>query len=58
MDNSTSIGFSKRGGVIHIPREGTGQPEYKQYVRVSFSYQDIWAYQPYTNGTLYGTNEC
>ena len=44
-------------GAIYIPRDGTGQPKYKQYVSGGFPYQDIWAYQPYTNGTLYGTNE-
>ena len=43
--------------VIYIPRDGAGQPKYKQYVSNGFPYQDIWAYQPYTNGTLYGAGE-
>ena len=43
--------------VIYIPRDGAGQPKYKQYVSNGTSYQDIWAYQPYTNSTLYEAEE-
>lgn len=39
--------------MIYIPREGKGQPKYKQYVGEGAPYQDIWAYQPYTQGCLY-----
>jgi len=45
-------------GYIYIPRDGLGQPKYKQYIGSRTPYQDIWAYQPYTQGTLYGTEEC
>ncbi len=44
-------------GMIYIPRDGQGQPKYKQYVGGGIPYQDIWACQPYTEGTLYGTEE-
>jgi site-specific DNA-methyltransferase (adenine-specific) len=45
-------------GRIYIPREGKGQPKYKQYLGAGIPYQDIWACQPYTEGTLYGTDDC
>ena len=45
-------------GFIYIPRDGAGQPKYKQYVSEGYSYQDIWAYQPYTEGTLYESEGC
>ena len=32
---------------VRYLKDGDGQP-----------YQDIWAYQPYTGGTLFGTKEC
>ena len=51
------LDFLYECGVIYIPRDGQGQPKYKQYVSNGFPYQDIWAYQPYTNGALYGTDE-
>jgi site-specific DNA-methyltransferase (adenine-specific) len=43
-------------GFIYIPRKGKGQPKYKQYVGAGMPYQDVWAYQPYTQGCLYGTD--
>jgi site-specific DNA-methyltransferase (adenine-specific) len=44
-------------GMIYIPRQGAGQPKYKQYLGGGVPFQDIWAYQPYTQGTLHGTDE-
>ena len=37
-----------------------GLPEYRQYLHLSKGVpsQDIWAYQPYTNGCLEGTDDC
>jgi DNA modification methylase len=37
-----------------------GLPEYRQYLHTSrgVPIQDIWAYQPYTQGVLNGTDEC
>jgi DNA modification methylase len=37
-----------------------GLPEYRQYLHSSKGVlsQDIWAYQPYTNGCLQGTDDC
>ena len=52
------LDFLNESGVIYIPRDGEGQPKYKQYVGSGSPYQDIWAYQPYTGGTLYQANEC
>lgn len=45
------------GGFIYIPRAGEGQPKYKQYVSAGIPYQDVWAYQPYTQGCLYGVED-
>lgn len=40
------------------PTDVDGLPEYRQYLNQSKGalLQDIWAYQPYTNGCLIGTN--
>jgi DNA modification methylase len=46
-----------RLGSIYIPRDGKGTPKYKQYISGGIPFQDIWACQPYTEGTLYGTDE-
>ncbi|NIM05508.1 MAG: site-specific DNA-methyltransferase [Armatimonadetes bacterium] len=46
-----------RKGLIVFPKKSGGQPLYKQHVGAGVPYQDIWAYQPYTRGTLYGTEE-
>jgi DNA modification methylase len=51
------LDFLYERGLIYIPREGEGQPKYKQYIGSGVPYQDIWGYQPYTQGTLYGTEE-
>lgn len=41
------------------PSEVDGLPEYRQYLAQSkgLQLQDIWAYQPYTNGALHGTSD-
>lgn len=52
------LDFLDKLGKIYIPREGKGQPKYKQYVGGGIPYQDIWAFQPYTEGTLYDTEDC
>ena len=51
------LDFLYEQGAIYIPRDGAGQPKYKQYVSNGIPYQDIWAYQPYTAGTLYESDE-
>ena len=51
------LDFLYEHGAIYIPRDGAGQPKYKQYVSNGIPYQDIWAYQPYTGGTLYESEE-
>ncbi len=42
--------------LLVIPKKQGGQPMYKQYMTEGVPYQDIWAYQPNTRGTLYGTD--
>jgi len=56
-DTQQTLDFLNAAGVIYIPRDGAGQPKYKQYIGSGIPYQDIWAYQPYTQGTLYGSDE-
>ncbi|WP_263366791.1 DNA methyltransferase [Edaphobacter bradus] len=51
------LDFLNDAGMIYIPRNGMGQPKYKQYLGSGIPYQDIWACQPYTEGTLFGTEE-
>jgi len=43
--------------LIHLPQKSGGQPMYKQYVGKGTPYQDIWAYQPHTQGQLVDTDE-
>ena len=44
--------------LIVFPKKSGGQPMYKQYIGDGTPYQDIWAYQPNTQGVLYGTDDC
>jgi DNA modification methylase len=46
-------------GYINLPR-GEGLPEYRQYLHQSKGtlLQDVWAYQPHTNGMLVNTDDC
>jgi site-specific DNA-methyltransferase (adenine-specific) len=43
--------------LIVFPKKAGGQPMYKQYIGGGVPYQDIWAYQPNTRGTLYNSDE-
>ena len=45
-------------GFILFPKKEGGQPMYKQYIGKGMPYQDIWAYQPNTQGALYNSIEC
>lgn len=45
-------------GFIVFPKKDGGQPMYKQYIGSGVTYQDIWAYQPNTNGVLWESVEC
>ncbi|HEX6037962.1 DNA methyltransferase [Longimicrobium sp.] len=51
------LDFLQREGLLS-PSEVDGLPEYRQYIHHSrgAKLQDVWAYQPYTQGTLYGTD--
>ena len=47
-------------GYIDLPSQSSSAlPTFRQYLQDSpgIPLQDIWAYQPYTQGVLYGTNE-
>ncbi len=51
------LDFLHKAGFIYIPRAGEGQPKYKQYLGgAGIPYQDVWAYQPYTQGCLHGSD--
>ena len=43
--------------LIVFPKKPGGQPMYKQYVGNGVKYQDVWAYQPNTKGTLFSSGE-
>ena len=45
-------------GLIVFPKKKGGQPMYKQYIGEGVQYQDIWSYQPNTQGVLYDSNQC
>lgn len=47
-----------RAELLVIPQKIDGQPMYKQYLTEGIPFQDMWAYQPNTQRTLYGTDEC
>ena len=46
-------------GCVDIPESGEAMPTFRQYLSQScgIPLQDVWAYQPYTSGVLYGTPE-
>ena len=44
--------------LIVFPKKRGGQPMYKQYIGDGVRYQDMWTYQPNTQGVLYDANTC
>ncbi len=44
--------------LIIFPKKEGGQPMYKQYIGDGLAYQDLWTYQPNTNGVLHNSEEC
>ena len=44
--------------LIIFPKKDGGQPMYKQYIGDGLAYQDLWTYQPNTNGVLHNSDEC
>lgn len=48
--------YEKR--LIVFPKKEGGQPMYKQYIGNGVPYQDLWAYQPNTNGVLFNSDQC
>ena len=62
-DNGDSMGCHEKlehlyqVGMIVFPNKPGGQPRYKQYVGSGVPYQDLWAYQPNTKGTLHHSDE-
>ncbi len=55
MTIQEKLEFLYRQNQIVFPSVEGGQPRYKQRIGDGVLYQDIWAYQPGTSGTLYGT---
>jgi hypothetical protein len=53
-----TLDYLDENGHLYIPRDGEGQPKYKQHVSPGIPYQDIWAYQPYTQESLFDSDEC
>ena len=63
LDGLTSqekLDLALRYGLIHLPQTAGGQPAIKRYLtdRKGTNLQDIWATQPFTEGTLWETEEC
>lgn len=46
-------------GMVYVPDKEGGQPRFVRYLQQDGGniLQDIWAYQPYTEGLLYGSDE-
>ncbi len=57
MTTMQQLEFLHDRELILIPKKGAW-PVYKQYLGRGILYQDIWAYQPNTNGVLYETDAC
>lgn len=47
----------KRNDLLVIPKKIGGQPMYKQYLTDGVQYQDLWSFQPNTQGVLYESDE-
>ncbi|MDR0620965.1 MAG: site-specific DNA-methyltransferase [Deltaproteobacteria bacterium] len=58
LTTQTILDKALEADLLYIPKKSGGQPMYKQYLTDGVLYQDIWAYQPNTNGVLYNTNGC
>ncbi|MES2987044.1 MAG: DNA methyltransferase [Pseudomonadota bacterium] len=57
LSSHAQLDLLLKEGLIVFPKKAGGQPMYKQFVGNGVPYQDIWAYQPNTRGSLYGTDE-
>ncbi len=57
MDSQEKLEYLYEQGFIVFPKRKGGQPMYKQYVGSGVPYQDLWAYQPNTKGTLFNSDE-
>lgn len=58
LDLHQQLDYLYNAGYVLFPEKEDGQPRYKQYPGKGTPYQDIWAYQPYTNDLLDGTTAC
>ena len=58
LDSQQALDYLYEQGLIVFPKKPGGQPMYKQYIGPGVVYQDIWAYQPNTQGVLYNTTDC
>ena len=57
MGSLAKLDCLNKQGFIVFPNKPGGQPMYKQYIGSGVPYQDLWAYQPNTSGTLFDSNE-
>ena len=62
LDNLTSqekLELALKHDLIYFPEREGGQPQIKRYLteREGSKLQDIWAYQPYSQGMLWGAEE-
>ena len=59
LTSQQKLDLALEHALIHLPANPGGQPAIKRYLtdRDGTKLQDIWAYQPYTEGALWETNE-
>lgn len=57
MSSHEKLNRLHKEGLIVFPKKPGGQPMYKQYIGPGVPYQDLWAYQPNTNGILFDSDE-
>ncbi len=62
LENLTTqekLDLALENGLIYLPKRVGGQPAIRRYLtdREGTKLQDIWAYQPYTEGSLWGIGE-
>ena len=57
MGSHAKLDCLNKQGFIVFPQKSGGQPMYKQYIGPGVPYQDLWAYQPNTSGTLFDFDE-
>ena len=59
LNSQEKLDLALKHGLIHLPQTIGGQPAIKRYLtdREGTNLQDIWAHQPFTEGTLWETQD-